>query len=63
MATPITIRPGSGTLSAVPNFSPEIRVIVGAAIIDDGRVLACERSEPAEVAGTVGVSWRKGGAG
>ncbi len=30
---------------------PEIRVIVGAAIVDDGRVLACERSEPAEVAG------------
>jgi 8-oxo-dGTP diphosphatase len=42
----------SGTLSAVPNnFSPEIRVIVGAAIIADGRVLACERSEPPEVAG------------
>ncbi|BCJ72391.1 DNA mismatch repair protein MutT [Catellatospora sp. IY07-71] len=41
----------SGTLSAVPNFSSEIRIIVGAAIISDGRVLACERSEPAEVAG------------
>ncbi|GAA1404531.1 NUDIX domain-containing protein [Catellatospora coxensis] len=41
----------SGTLSAVPNFSSEIRIIVGAAIIADGRVLACERSEPAEVAG------------
>jgi 8-oxo-dGTP diphosphatase len=35
----------------VPNFTPEIRVIVGAAIVDDGRVLACERSEPAETAG------------
>lgn len=35
----------------MPNFSPEIRVIVGAAIVDEGRVLACERSEPAEVAG------------
>ncbi|HCT80968.1 MAG TPA: DNA mismatch repair protein MutT [Micromonosporaceae bacterium] len=28
-----------------------MRVIVGAAIVEDGRVLACERSEPAEVAG------------
>jgi 8-oxo-dGTP diphosphatase len=28
-----------------------IRIIVGAAIIDDGRVLACERSEPPETAG------------
>jgi 8-oxo-dGTP diphosphatase len=35
----------------VPNFTPEIRVIVGAAIVDDGRVLACERAEPVEVAG------------
>ncbi|MEU7819954.1 (deoxy)nucleoside triphosphate pyrophosphohydrolase [Catellatospora sp. NPDC049133] len=35
----------------MPNFSSEIRIIVGAAIIADGRVLACERSEPAEVAG------------
>lgn len=33
--------------------SPEsgIRVIVGAAIVEDGRVLACERSDPPEVAG------------
>jgi len=38
---------------AVPTNSPEtgIRVIVGAAIVDDGRVLACERSDPPEVAG------------
>jgi len=28
-----------------------IRIIVGAAIIDDGRVLACERSDPPETAG------------
>ena len=35
----------------MPNFTPEIRVIVGAAIVDDGRVLACERSEPVELAG------------
>ncbi|MDI1459886.1 (deoxy)nucleoside triphosphate pyrophosphohydrolase [Catellatospora sp. KI3] len=35
----------------MPNFSSEIRIIVGAAIIADGRVLACERSEPPEVAG------------
>jgi 8-oxo-dGTP diphosphatase len=41
----------SGTLSAVPIYSSDIRIIVGAAIIMDGRVLACERSEPAEVAG------------
>ncbi len=53
-------RPASGTLSAVPKFTPErrvtvgpadLRVIVGAAIVEEGRVLACERSEPAEVAG------------
>jgi 8-oxo-dGTP diphosphatase len=38
---------------AVPTNSPEtgLRVIVGAAIIEDGRVLACERSDPPEVAG------------
>ena len=38
---------------AVPTNSPEtgIRVIVGAAIVEDGRVLACERSDPPEVAG------------
>ena len=38
---------------AVPSNSPEsgIRVIVGAAIVEDGRVLACERSDPPEVAG------------
>jgi 8-oxo-dGTP diphosphatase len=38
---------------AVPTNSPEtgIRVIVGAAILEDGRVLACERSDPPEVAG------------
>lgn len=30
---------------------PSRRVIVGAAIIDDGRVLACERTSPSEVAG------------
>lgn len=35
----------------MPNFSSDIRVIVGAAIVDDGRVLACERSDPPEVAG------------
>jgi 8-oxo-dGTP diphosphatase len=34
----------------VPN-NPEIRVIVGAAIVEDGRVLACERSDPPEMAG------------
>lgn len=34
-----------------PSANSEIRVIVGAAIVEDGRVLACERSEPAEVAG------------
>ncbi|MGH3740178.1 MAG: (deoxy)nucleoside triphosphate pyrophosphohydrolase [Micromonosporaceae bacterium] len=31
--------------------SPELPVIVGAAIISDRRVLACERSEPPEVRG------------
>ncbi|MDP9814080.1 (deoxy)nucleoside triphosphate pyrophosphohydrolase [Spirilliplanes yamanashiensis] len=31
--------------------SPSPRVIVGAAIIDDRRVLACERTSPPEVAG------------
>jgi 8-oxo-dGTP diphosphatase len=41
---------------AVPTNSSEpavtgIRVIVGAAIVEDGRVLACERSDPPEVAG------------
>lgn len=40
----------------VPTNSSEpavaaIRVIVGAAIIEDGQVLACERSDPPEVAG------------
>jgi len=40
----------------VPINSPEtgnavIRVIVGAAIVEDSRVLACERSDPPEVAG------------
>ena len=35
----------------MPAFSADIRVIVGAAIIDAGRVLACERSEPPELAG------------
>ena len=34
----------------VPTFS-DLRVIVGAAIVSDGRVLACERSDPPEVAG------------
>jgi 8-oxo-dGTP diphosphatase len=35
----------------VPKYSSDIRIIVGAAIIANGRVLACERSEPVEVAG------------
>ncbi len=34
----------------VPTFS-DLRIIVGAAIVADGRVLACERSDPPEVAG------------
>lgn len=34
----------------VPTFS-DLRVIVGAAIVSDGRVLACERADPPEVAG------------
>jgi 8-oxo-dGTP diphosphatase len=38
-------------VSAVPNFPPEIKVIVGAAIFDGDRVLACERAEPADLAG------------
>ncbi|ROP31989.1 (deoxy)nucleoside triphosphate pyrophosphohydrolase [Couchioplanes caeruleus] len=33
------------------SVSPSRRVIVAAAIVKDGRVLACERSAPAEVAG------------
>lgn len=40
----------SGTLSPVPVENP-IRIIVGAAIIAGGRVLACERSDPPETAG------------
>lgn len=32
-------------------FDHPIRIIVGAAIIRDGRVLACERSDPPETAG------------
>jgi 8-oxo-dGTP diphosphatase len=32
-------------------FDHPIRIIVGAAIIRDGRVLACERSDPPEAAG------------
>ncbi|WP_433297990.1 (deoxy)nucleoside triphosphate pyrophosphohydrolase [Actinoplanes sp. CA-030573] len=39
--------PGEQHVSAVKSR----RVIVGAAIITDGRVLACERSAPPEVAG------------
>lgn len=35
----------------MPINSPDIRVIVGAAIVEDGRVLACERCDPPEVAG------------
>jgi 8-oxo-dGTP diphosphatase len=33
------------------NGRPSLRVIVAAVIVMDGRVLACERSAPAEVAG------------
>jgi 8-oxo-dGTP diphosphatase len=36
---------------ARPREHAHLRVIVGAAIIADGRVLACERSDPPEVAG------------
>jgi 8-oxo-dGTP diphosphatase len=39
-----------GNLSAVA-FDHPIRTIVGAAIIRNGRVLACERSSPPEAAG------------
>lgn len=39
-----------GNLSAVA-FDHPIRIIVGAAIIRDGKVLACERSDPPEAAG------------
>lgn len=35
----------------MPTYSADLRVIVGAAILSDGRVLACERSDPPEVAG------------
>jgi 8-oxo-dGTP diphosphatase len=34
-----------------PRDSARFRIIVGAAIIADGRVLACERRDPPEVAG------------
>ena len=42
--SPVGINRQAGTL-------PAPRVIVGAAIIADGRVLACERTAPPEVAG------------
>ncbi len=42
---------GSAPDRSPRHSSPEIRVIVGAAIVGDGRVLACERAEPAETAG------------
>ena len=38
-------------LTAVRTERPIPLVIVGAAIVSDGRVLACERAEPPEVAG------------
>jgi 8-oxo-dGTP diphosphatase len=38
-------------LTPVHNERPNPRVIVGAAIIADGRVLACARSDPPEMAG------------
>jgi 8-oxo-dGTP diphosphatase len=38
-------------LSPVPIERAKPLIIVGAAIVVDGRVLACERSEPPEVAG------------
>jgi 8-oxo-dGTP diphosphatase len=38
-------------LTAVYAERPTPRLIVGAAIVVDGRVLACERSEPPEMAG------------
>jgi len=38
-------------LSAVHTDRTSLRIIVGAAIIADGRVLACARSDPPEVAG------------
>jgi 8-oxo-dGTP diphosphatase len=38
-------------LTAVQTDRTSLRIIVGAAIIADGRVLACARSDPPEVAG------------
>ena len=41
----------SGTVAAVRANLPAPRIIVGAAIIDAGRVLACARADPPDVVG------------